>query len=347
MPQSTTCLLCGVALEPLENGRQRHPDVNDCEVRLTDAWGVAVEAQPDDPEGGLAIEATDDDGGIEIKQYPFVDEVLAEIYAKSGVPRLGGMSTGRGWSSVSLFQRCPFAWNRRFRQQRQPWILMESPSLAIGTMIHTFLASHYMMMIDPAYPLEPEAIYEVSRRFANPEFVEEAWRVFSAYRLYYQLEVIQPLAIEHNLVDPRTGESCRYDLIAYFPEDAADCRAGTYVLEHKSSSRFDQDTTGGWVNDGEVIGQVALWKRLGLDLRFGKLQGVIINLLGKHKVPQFQRILVSPDSWQIEAHLDDLKRWEGLIQLACSSNSFPRARSGCINRYGRCSYFDECAGGEV
>jgi PD-(D/E)XK nuclease superfamily len=335
----TTCLLCGVALEALDHGRQKHPQVDDCEVRLTDAWGVAV---PEEPTEGKLEEPE----ALDLKTYPFVDEVLAEIYAKEGLRRLGGVSSGRGWSSVSTFQRCPYAWNRRYRAKKKPWFLIESPALAIGTLIHTFLASHYEQMIDPEYPLSAATIYEVTKHFANPEFVEEAWRVFSAYRMYYSLEVIQPLAIEYDLKDPRTGESCRFDLIAYFPETIADRRAGTYILEHKSTSRFDSDTVEGWGNDGEVIGQVALWKRLGMDLRFGPLRGVIINLLGKHKVPQFVRTLVAPESWQIDAHLDDLKRWEGLIQLATSSNSFPRARSGCIGRYGRCDYFDHCATGE-
>jgi len=222
--------------------------------------------------------------------------------------------------------------------------VIEAPALAIGTLIHTFLAVYYIRMIEPNYPLDPETIYEVARRFANPELVDEAWRVFNAYRLYYKIEVIQPLAVEYDLKDPRTGESCRFDLIAFFPETIGDRRSGTYVLEHKSTSRFDADTLEGWVNDGEVIGQVDLWKRLGLDLRFGPLRGVIVNLLGKHKDPQFHRTIVAPESWQIEAHRSDLRKWGGLIQLAVSTNSFPRARNGCIGRYGRCDYWEHCAG---
>ena len=309
-------------------------------MRLTDAWGVAIA----EPKASIVDDEPPEQ--VDIKTYPFVDEVLIELFAKAGIPRLGGVSSGRGWSSVSSFQRCPYAWNRRYRQKKKPWLLVESPSLAIGTMIHTFLASYYTLMVEPDFELTPEVIYEVTKRFANPEFVDEAWRVFTAYRLYYSLEVIQPLAIEYDLKDPRTGESCRFDLIAFFRESIAGRAPGTYVLEHKSTSRFDSDALDGWVNDGEVIGQVALWKRLGLDLRFGKLQGVMVNLLGKHKVPQFHRTTVSPDSWQVDAHLDDLRRWEGLIQLAVSANNFPRSRNGCIGRYGRCDYFDHCATGE-
>jgi hypothetical protein len=344
--KTTSCLLCGIALEPLPDGLQQHPEVVDCDVRLTDAWGVAVEVSEEPAEAEASAEPESEPGVINLQIYHLVEDVLAGIFTHEGLRRLGGVSSGRGWSSVSTFQRCPHAWNLKYRVQRKPWLVVESPSLAIGTLIHTFLAVHYQLMIEPKYPLTPEIIYDVTKRFANPEFVEEAWRVFIAYRVYYSIEVIQPLAVEYDLRDPRTGESCRFDLIAYFPEGVLGDSAGTFVCEHKSASRFDDDTLYGWINDGEILGQVALWKRLGLDLRFGPLKGVIVNILGKHKEPQFHRTLVAPETWQIEGHLDDLKRWEGLIQLGISSNSFPRARNGCIGRYGRCAFFDECATGE-
>ena len=335
MPRST-CLLCDVPLLPGPDARtQEHPVVDDCLVRFTDAWGVAVDA--------VAHKPLAEPEQLDITTYPLVDEVLVKIFEVAGVDRLGGISTGRGWSSFSTFQRCPYAWKRRYVDQARPALLVESPSLAIGTLVHTFLAVHYIRMVDPAYPLTPESVYALLRGVCNPQFVEEGWRVFAGYRLFYSKELIQPLAIEYDLKDPRTGESCRYDLIAFFPEWVAGRAPGTYLLEHKTTARFDANALEGWVNDGEVIGEVALWKRLGLDHRFGKLQGVIVNLLGKQKEPQYHRTLVAPESWQIEQHLADLKRWEGLIQLARSADSFPRARNGCIGRYGRCDYWDHCA----
>jgi len=339
----TNCLLCDAPLEPLDVSHQTHPKVDDCLVRITDAWGVAIDEPIAQGSGKVAAA---EPMQLDITFFPFVDEVLGEIFEAAGLPRLGGMSSGRGWSSFSTFQRCPYAWNRRYVLKTRPTFLVESPSLAIGSLIHTFLAVHYVRMMDASFPLTAEQVYDQAKRKANPQFVEDSWRVFTAYRLFYTHEVVQPLAIEHDLRDPRSGESCRYDGVFFYPESIAGRPPGTYIVEHKSASRFDNDTLEGWVNDGEVIGEVALWKRLGLDHRFGKLQGVIVNLLGKQKAPQFHRTVVSPESWQIDGHLDDLRRYEGLIQLARSSNNFPRARQGCIGRYGRCDYFDHCATGE-
>jgi hypothetical protein len=326
----------------LDNGTQKHPDVEDCLVRLTDQFGVVID------EEAIHVEVQASPSfEIDVQTFPFVDEVLKQIFHSRGLERLGGQSTGRGWSSFSTWQRCQYLWKRKYLDQVQPSALVESPSLAIGTLIHVFLAIYYLRMIVEDYPLTPDVCRDELLKAANPEFVNEAWRVFFQYTLYYQDENIQPLAVELDLVDPRTRESCRFDLIAYFPESNAGRLAGTYILEHKSASRFDQDTLDGWGNDGEILGQVMSWKRLGLDHRYGKLRGVIINILGKQKEPKFHRTQVAPESWQIEQHKADLRRHEGFIQLAMSNGEFPRSRGNCISRYGRCQNYYECLTGEV
>jgi hypothetical protein len=95
-----------------------------------------------------------------------------------------------------------------------------------------------------------------------------------------------------------------------------------------------------------VLGQIMGWHELHLEKRFGDLQGVIVNIIGKQKDPEMHRALVPPNAWQIEAHMRELKQWEGLIQLARGSDTFPRARNSCVSRYGMCDHFDHCATGE-
>jgi intein/homing endonuclease len=194
-------------------------------VRVTDAWGVAL-----DETAGRTVSEPEP---IDMMFFPFVDEVLGEMFASYGLPRLGGASSGQGWSSVSTFQRCPYAWYRKYTLKAKATFLVEPPALAIGSLVHTYLAVYYQRMIDPAYPLTPEMVRDHARGYANPEFVNEAWRVFAFYQLYYSKEVIQPLAVEYDLKDPRTGSSCRYDLVAFFPEAVMGRPAGTYVIEHK------------------------------------------------------------------------------------------------------------------
>lgn len=346
MIKRSSCLLCTRDLEDCGSGIQKHPQVEDCLVTFTDALGVAIDDVVLEELANLADPAyqLDDDDDISFQLFQPVDQAIKETFESSGLERLGGMSSGRGWSSISLFQRCPYAWKRRYLVPLEAGINIEQEGLAVGTLIHAFLALYYSGMMDERFAvLTPEIMYERLRLKANPEFVFNAWRVFQAYVLYYSNEVITPLAIEYDLRDPRTNESCRYDLIAYFPVEQGQRRSGTFIVEHKSAGRFDYPTLHGWPNDGEVLGQVALWKRCGLDKRFGELRGVIVNILGKQKEPQFHRTIVAPTAWQTDAHLDELKRWEGLIQLSRSTDNFPRARAGCITRYGLCSEFEHCA----
>lgn len=329
------------------NGRFRHPKAEDCLVLKTDDYGIAVEEDV-----ALKTEIVSSDENffeeLDLVLFPPMEKVLIEIFDKAKVPRLGGISSGRGWSTISTFQRCPYLWYRKYVQPLPPGIMPQGDreALAIGTLIHTFLAIYYTRMISPGYPLTPELVRDQALMKAKPEHVHESWRVFLNYALFYQREEIMPLAIEYNLQDPRTGESCRYDLIAYFPTTIGDRLAGTYNIEHKSTSRFDDASLDGWSNDGEILGQTMLWKRLGLHNKFGELRGTIVNLLGKQKEPQLHRTTIGPNSWQVGQHEKDLRVWGAQMQHAVATGNFPRARSGCIGRWGKCDLWDHCATGE-
>ena len=342
--------------EPYQGqGLYQHPDVEDCLVRVTDGYGAYIDEATivETPEHRDRRAFGVINGEIVINAFTFIDDIMANFFFDHGMPRLGGASTGRGWTSFSIFQKCPYLWKHRYRGGvgEVETIHIEPMARSVGTLLHSFLALHYAAKIE-GHPvaelgLTPDMLktYAIAKG-GNPAFILEAWRVWVGYRLYYKFEDGQPLAVEQDLVDPRTGESTRFDTIMFYENDAPNRLAGTWIVEHKSASRFDQPTLYGWANDGEVIGQVALWKRLGLDRRYGPLQGVIVNILGKQpKEPKFHRTHVRPFDWQIEQHLRDLAIWEGKIQLAISSNSFPRARQSCIGRYGLCDLFEHCAGG--
>lgn len=343
------CLLCDRELSALAENYQAHPEADDCLVRFTDGYGVSVPPRVAHVIAEHVEAAEEADEAVNLEVFPPIDKILVEFFeAQGGLPRLGGVSTGRGWSSFALWERCPYAWKRRHMDQYRPAWFLESPSLAVGTLVHVFLALYYANMIgdSPYRKITPEAAHDALRRRGNPTFIAEGWRLFDAYRRYYANEEIEPLAVEFDLRDPRTYESCRFDLIAYFPTEAPNRPAGTYNLEHKTSGRFDQATLNAWPNDGEVLGQMALWGRLDLDKRFGKLQATIINLIGKQKVPQFHRTYVAPTTFAIESHLDDLARIAALMNLARTTGNYPRHRGNCVNRYGMCDLYDHCATGE-
>lgn len=345
-------MLCGIELEPTADFGdrcevQRHPETASCGVTYTDAWGVALTAEELE-----YLEILRNDGPPEptleigmFDLYPPVETVLAQLFAEHDLPRLGGPSTGKGWSSFAVAQRCLYLFNKRYVEKARPPLITETDYIAVGTLVHVFLALHYANLMGSHQAITPDVCHDYLRTRANPAFVAEGWRLFAAYRLYYAFDEIQPLGVEYDLQDPRTGESTRYDLIAFFPKSKPGRPGGTYLVEHKTAGRFDFDTLEGWANDGEVIGEAALWARLGLDKRFGPLRGVIINLIGKQKDPKFHRTTVAPQSLLVKAHLDDLRRWDGLLQFCKATRNWPRSRANCINRYGRCDWWEHCVSG--
>ena len=123
---------------------------------------------------------------------------------------------------------------------------------------------------------------------------------------------------------------------------------GTYIVENKTAGRFDDAALTGWANNGEILGQVMLYHRLGLARVFGELQGVIVNIIGKQaKLPLFHRALFQPNDWQVAKHAKDIRRSEALKQVyVAAGEEFPRHRASCLSQYGKCSQWDHCITGE-
>lgn len=355
------CLLCKRELAPTTApGLFLHEESEDCLVRVADGFGISLDHKffvdgdeirfVDEQQAEEQPEVYADDEAVDLVQFYPIESALPRLFEEHGLQRLGGRSTGSGWSNVSLFQKCPQAWKLRYltpTEQNNFGIVVEDINRAIGSVVHTYLAVYYQRMIVPGYPLMPEEINTRLREWGcNPKIFEESWRLFVAYALYYKHEEIMPLAVELDLRDPRTNDSCRYDLVAFFPKDRPGMLSGTYALEHKTAAKFDANTLEGWHGDGEVLGQVLHWERLHLDRRFGPLRGVMVNLIGKHKEPQFHRTIVAPTGFTIEQHRTDLRNWNGKIQLAKAINDFPRSRNNCIRGFMRCEHWDFCNSGE-
>lgn len=277
-----------------------------------------------------------------------IDKAIEEMFTQAGVPRLGGASGDLGWSSFSTFQRCPYLY---YRTYINPLVSKDeqtkSRAFEIGSTIHVLLAVRYEHMRDPAYPLTPEKVRTtLLAAHANAEIIMESWRLYEGYNIRWEADYLVPLVAEFHTVDPETKQSCRYDLIAKVEQAQPGIMPGTWIVEHKSASRFDDVILNGWRNDGEIIGQLMLWKRLKLDKKFGKLQGVLVNIIGKQQQQKFHRTAVPVELWKHKEHAKDLKVWRGIRLLCEAMDNWPRARANCAGRY-VCGLFDHCADRET
>jgi hypothetical protein len=118
------------------------------------------------------------------------------------------------------------------------------------------------------------------------------------------------------------------------------------IITHNTASRFTADLLEGWHNDGEILGQIMVWKQAKLDKKYGKLRGTIVNIVGKQKIPQFQRIIVPAQAWHVSGHDDDLRVWAAYQEMCRATNTWPKARNNCVHRYGMCSLFQHCSTNE-
>lgn len=270
-----------------------------------------------------------------------MDTALEAVFKLYKLKRLGGAS-GKGWSSRQTLQRCPYLYKVSYLQGIRG---VASKALETGSAFHALLACHYLAMVDSNWPLQPEALRdELLTVQADAEAVSDAWRVYDAYALHYETDYLRPLAVE--VLGDHGENTCRWDLIAAIDSADSGFVPGTYLVEHKSSARLDPTTVDAWRGDGEIIGQIAIYQgNRKYARKWGKLQGVVMNLCSKETVPKFKRQVIPPQAWQTDAHLQDLSQWGALETFYKASNFWPRARAGCIGRYGKCALFDHCADG--
>jgi hypothetical protein len=268
-----------------------------------------------------------------------VDDAFNEIFDRHKMARLGGAS-GRGWSSYATFQRCPYLYKVKYIDGERGVAAM---ALETGSIFHTFMALHYLWMLDENLTLTPQVCRaELMESGARPEAIIAGWRIYDAYALHYEQDYLYPLAIEDWAQGDR-GNTCRYDMIARIDTPQPGITPGTWIIEHKSASRFTADLLEGWHNDGEILGQIMVWKQAKLDKKYGKLRGTIVNIVGKQKIPQFQRVIVPAQRWHVSDHDDDLRVWAALQEMYKATNTWPKARNNCVHRYGLCDLFQHCA----
>lgn len=358
--KAASCLLCGtpgiaLGFQTANGELYEHPRNGACLVQLFYADGLVADDKYeiengtiydlDPPEPPPQIDPAQLPAGEIVyldgpDQWADLDDVLHAIFREHKVEFLGGTSGERGWSSISTYAKCPYLWAQTVGKKTK----LTTEGIQVGSILHALLAVYYQKMIDAAYPLEPIYLYaQLNERKVNPAYVAEAWRVFQAYLDHYADDVIEPLAVEHFLRDPRSGRTCRIDLIFRVTRDGNLLAPGTYLADHKSMKIF-YATSLEWRNDGTILTQLDLWHALGLNKRFGELRGAVVNILGKQKEPRFERVPVPAVPRVLRDHRRHMPIWVAKLELDRAAGLFPRNRASCITQYGKCSQFDHCAG---
>ncbi len=249
--------------------------------------------------------------------------------------------SGRGWSTYATLQRCPQQYKLRILDGMQG---PEGKGRAIGSAYHALLAVFYQLQVSPEFFVGKtvdgfiELLYNTE---VSAEFVAEAVRLFRAYLANYEVDYLTPKFVELRTEDVN-GNSCRYDLVATVEDDNSDVTKGLWIVEHKTASVFDQYSLSGWFADGEIIGEMMVWKNSDAERLWGPINGVIVNIVGKQKQPKFARVVVPYQQHLIDSHIRDLRAWRAQAQIYGAHEYWPRSRSACVTKFGPCEFFDHC-----
>lgn len=256
------------------------------------------------------------------------------VLPKLGLEPIGGPS-GNGWSSLSTFMACPY----KYKMTE----VGEHPTedyLEVGGLFHELRAYTRKALLDGGSFDAQQYCSALLDERVNPTNVHEARRLFTAYSSRYENDYLSPISIEKKFVIDKLGHTCRYDEIAVATSNSDGFPEGAWIVECKTASRRRDH----WDNDGEILGEMLGWKYNRLDAKYGKLNGVLIDLVVKTRVPEFHRIAVPVNLRRLAMHARDLAAAEMEREACKAKNVWPRRRNSCLAHYKPCTFYDHCAG---
>lgn len=370
--KSRTCLLCGTAVTPTAyEGLFLHAPEAGCGVRVTNHLGLSIDDLYEVVDGeiftlsrsvedvevsAMAIApmvidgATAGDGGA-TTGFVSIDVASRRLFDNVGLPFPGGMSGLKGWSSISTFQACRYLWKQKYGiKTAVDESIPKSEALEVGSIVHLLLAVHYSRIIDPAYPLTVEDTISALRALlVVPAYLDKAVSYVQGYFVEYhdELDWMRPLAVEHLATDPITGVSCRWDIVFEIIKPHRGQLPGVYVCNTKTARDAGRVTMEQWKNDGQILGEIDLYRRLKYEKRWGKLRGACINLIIKTQVPAYRRSWIHPSDAVLRNHVHDRAVWLAEMAMAEATGLYPRSRASCVTKYGLCQLHDHCAGADA
>lgn len=181
--------------------------------------------------------------------------------------------------------------------------------------------------------------------------IQDATRLWKYHANYYDAEDLEPLAIEWYAEHPARAHdggplyTCRYDLIGRIGQnDPMGLLPGSIIVrELKTSKWLYESVKDGWTLDGEVLGQLWLWRASGCEERFGPLAGVVVDIVTKGKTPAFHRKLVSIDSPPVERYARWIRIADAEMAQAKATGVVKQNFAACwSDRFGPCPLTGEC-----
>lgn len=256
----------------------------------------------------------------------------------------------RGWHRLQQVLECPakYAWGYlnpvKDKVERDP--------LVKGSLIHLGLAHYYQRQMERQQGRDPDLYYtpeEAIRLYAeiaqglSAKWADLACEVVAKYLEKHGHENWTILAVE-SLADGQIGGhrfTGRFDLVY------RDRRGRIWVVDHKTTSRFDNKQRHFYSISGQMLGYRTLaHQRYGADLA-----GIRLNMIQHTGDIKFQRFDVSPAPHMLREFPKTVQFAEGMIAEHTARSKDPRdwpmvnSELVCWHRYGACPHLEKCKWG--
>jgi hypothetical protein len=276
---------------------------------------------------------------MRIKLPQSIHSVIAKYEKAIGLPVKERGPSKFGWSSVGVYQTCPFLFANKERVQS--YVGPEGFNREVGNVVHWLNELRYGC--GKIIELDLHGISEALLHLGgNKKVIEEGFRVFAGYQAFYGDEpYMRPIAVETELFAASIKKTYRLDLL-FRSEGHPDYEDGVYFMDHKTASAITEQLKRQWDVDGQVLTghHAALYG----DPPITDYRGLIINIIGKQKKEQkFERILCTPDPDRLAMFKSEIEYWDAQIAMSKATGVYPRKRaSSCSGKYSMCDLYHEC-----
>lgn len=186
------------------------------------------------------------------------------------------------------------------------------------------------------------AISPIAQEPGYEEVWDTAQRALVGYfEEYRRRDAWEIVAVEETLEysGPLFDYTVRQDLIVRRADSP-----GLWLVEHKTAKLLNESLQAGYAMDMQTLGQFWTAKKCLAPALAQELRGVLVNIVTKHKTPQFLRVEVVPPTEQLIA-FERYLVFQTQHQLLNAQQGHPLAFGQCtgaVQYFGTCTYYDIC-----
>ena len=276
---------------------------------------------------------------------PELGRSFADVLAHSS-------GSAAGYSANSEWLSCPEKSRLRslgikFRGYEGAGHKTELTALEFGTLIHELLAMRVWYGHDVAVQQLDNWLHEIGDSHLKAALMlgtyEQVFPYVSEPLTFLGIESEVVTDIKMGVNDPRPCfRSVRYDGVVY-ASGSPGAEPQLYSLERKTMSRGGQSALHAYYAQGMV--QMGLWNgNAALVAKYGKMQGVIYEMLVKTKMPSVDRVPVyfSPEQQRLALAYMRLSENGGVTFVKQADGSYPKLLSSCWGRFSPCDFINLC-----